>query len=197
MYRPYIAKEYRTEEHERDFLNAQINGEQEFLMGCLLNNGTVVFRLVDIDGFQIEHQTNIPIEDIMAYRDEIHPGLAVFRPTSEPSINPVYLVQPTIRIAPQMLFIRGEAVIYRDEWPQNPRKYHSFSLATSKEVVTPDKYITGSLNFFLGNEDVIKEQRYQFGNDIRFAQLEGMYETSRESIPSPQDIQRHQLVMNG
>lgn len=197
MIRPYVAEDYRTEEQKKEFLDALVNGEQFFLKAYALNNGTFTFRTVDINGFQTEKIEDISFKDVSNYRDEIHPNLVIIEPNDGDAINKFYLINPAIRVGQKTLFTNGQLIVYKDEWPQNPGKFFTFSLAKSNETIYPDEKITGSLSFFLNNEEVINEQRYMFNNDIRFNMLESTYEKAKENLPSPQELeQNHQLIMN-
>jgi hypothetical protein len=196
MIRPYISEDYRNQDQKKDFLDAQINGEEYFLKSYNLNNGTIVFRTVDINGFQTEKSEDVSFKDVSSYRDDIYPSMAIIEPSEDESINKFYLINPTIRISQKTLFTNGQLIIYKDEWPKNPGKFFAFSLAKSNETIKPDEKITGSLNFFLSNEDTIYEQRYMFNNDVRFNSLESTYEKVKDSFPSLQEIeQNHQLIM--
>jgi hypothetical protein len=196
MIRPYISEEYRNEEQKKEYLNAQIEGEQYFLNGCSLNNGTIVFRTVDIDGYQTEKLEKFNFRDVATYRDEIHPGLAIIEPTEDEAINKFYLIEPAIRVGQKTIFTSGQLIIYKDEWTKNPGKFFTFSLAKSSETIAPSENITGSLSFFLNNEDIINEQRYMFNNDIRFNVLQSVFDKEKENLPPLQEIeQKHQLMM--
>lgn len=197
MIRPYISENYRSEDQKKEFLDAQINGEEYFLKGYILNNGTIVFRTVDIDGFQTEEIEDIDFKDIENYRDEMHPDLIIVKPSEDEAINKYYLISPTLRVGQKTLFTNGQLVIYKDEWPQKAGQFFKFSLAKSNETIYPNEKITGSLSFFLNNEDTINEQRYMFNNDMRFNALESTYNKLKDNLPSPQDLeQNHQLLIN-
>lgn len=196
MIRPYISKEYRNEEQKKEYLDAQINGEQCFLKGCLLNNGTIVFRTVDVDGYQTEKLEAFDFRDVASYRDEIHPELAIIEATEYEAINKFYLMETIIRVGQKTLFTAGQLIIYKDEWIQNPGKFFSFSLAKTSDTICPNEKITGSLSFYLNNEDIINEQRYMFNNDVRFDFLQSRFDREKDRLPSLQDIEKnHQLLM--
>lgn len=195
--KPFIEHQSRTEDDEKEILDDKIKGIKYYVKGYSLNNGTIVFRTVDSDGAQTQNVLDISIQDIIDYRDEIHPGMAVIKPYEEDAINSFYLTLPTIRLSSHTLFINGDAVVYKDIMPEKPNQFFSFALAKSEETIAPNGKTTGSLNFYLSNEKAVMDQRYKYGNDSRFTMLERMYESGKDTLPSLQEMENHQFVMNG